>query len=507
MESLNSSKRSYTQRVRVSSAEPQGRLAKSAALVRGLAQRLGAQLIETHISWVLLTPAFAYKVKKPVRFSFLDYATLGKRRHFCEEEVRVNRRTAPSLYLGVARITGTPSAPEIDGTGRVLDYAVHMRRFADGALFSERLRAGTLSSRDVDRFAAVLAAAHAAAPVSRRAPTGHSTALRRALAALDGARPMLSVAEGAGLQAWLEAGARKLEPERISRRRNGHVRECHGDLHLGNIVDLDGQVAAFDAIEFDPALRWIDVAEDAAFPAMDFAASGRPDFAWRFLNAWLDATGEQEAAGVLRYAIVYRALVRAQAEHMRAGRSTAAAAFARAALEWAHPAPPRLVITHGLPGSGKTFQSQALLEQHGAIRVRSDVERKRLFGLGALESSHARGTDIYSREATARTYDRLFVLARSILSAGFSAVIDAAFLRREERDAARELARQCHAKFEILACEAPDAELQRRLAVRTSDASEADAAVLRRLRAAVDPLAPDEVLLCTHHSPQRRARA
>jgi aminoglycoside phosphotransferase family enzyme/predicted kinase len=480
---------------------PQGRLAKHAALVRALALRLGARVIETHISWILLTPALAYKLKKPVRLAFLDYTTLRKRRHFCHEEVRANRRTAPSLYLGVARITGEASAPEIDGAGPVLDYAVRMRRFADGALFSERLAAGTLAARDVDDLAAMLAAAHAAAPVRRRVTTGHAPPLRRALAALEGVRPMLSAAEGAGLQAWLEAGARKLAPEWTLRRRSGHVRECHGDLHLDNIVDLDGAVAGFDAIEFDPALRWIDVAEDAAFPAMDFAARGRPDFAWRFLNAWLDATGEQQAAGVLRYALVYRALVRAQVEHMRAGRSAEAAAYVRAALEWSHPALPRLVITHGLPGSGKTFQSQRLLEQHGAIRVRSDVERKRLFGLGALESSRAHGLDIYSREATARTYEHLFSLSRTLLGAGFSVVIDAAFLRRSERDAAHELARQCGVQFEILACQAPDGVLRERLAARTSDASEADAAVLRQLRAAADPLAADEPLLHGHGSP------
>ncbi|MBB3176797.1 AAA family ATPase [Variovorax sp. Sphag1AA] len=474
---------------------PPGQLAERAALVHALAQGLGAQVLETHISWILLTPAFAFKVKKPVRFAFLDYATLQKRRHFCHEEVRVNRRTAPSLYLGVARITGDASSPEIDGPGPVIDYAVRMRRFADGALFSERLAAGALSVRDVDSLAAMLTAAHAAAPVSRRAPGAHASPFSRGLAALDGARPAFSAAECDELRAWLEAGGRKLWPQWIARRRSGHVRECHGDLHLGNIIDLDGQPAAFDAIDFDPALRWIDIAEDAAFPAMDFAAQGRPDFAWRFINAWLDATGEHEAAGVLRYALVYRALVRAQAEQMRAPSGDAAARYAREALAWSRPVPPCLVITHGLPGSGKTFQSQRLLERLGAIRVRSDVERKRLFGLGALESSRARGLDIYSREATASTYARLFALAQIALAAGFNAVIDAAFLRRSERDAAHDLARACGARFEILVCQAPDEILQQRIAARTSDASEADAAVLRQLRGVAEPLGADEKIL------------
>ncbi|WP_431273061.1 AAA family ATPase [Variovorax ureilyticus] len=474
---------------------PRSRLEKSAAVVQALALHLGARVIETHISWVLLTPAYAYKVKKPVRLAFLDYATLSKRRHFCHEEVRLNRRTAPSLYLGVARITGEPSAPEIDGTGPMLDYAVRMRRFADGALFGERLAAGALSARDVDGLAAMLAAAHAAAPVKRRATAGHVPPLRRALAALEGARPMLSAAESTGLQAWLDAGARKLAPQWASRRRSGHVRECHGDLHLDNIVELDGAVAGFDAIEFDPSLRWIDIAEDAAFPAMDFAARGRPDFASALPQRM--ARRHRRAGGCGRPALCAR-LPRTRARPGRTsarGRCDAAAAYVRAALEWSNPALPRLVITHGLPGSGKTFQSQGLLEQHGAIRVRSDVERKRLFGLGALENSRAHGLDIYSREATARTYERLFALARAILDAGFSVVIDAAFLRRGERDAAHELARQCGVRFEILACEAPVAVLRERLAARTSDASEADAVVMQRLQEAADPLEDDEPLL------------
>lgn len=464
----------------------------SDSLVRALARRLRAQLIETHISWVLLTDGLAYKVKKPVRLPFLDYATLTRRKRLCAEEVRVNQAWAPSLYLGVARITGSAAAPEVDGSGRVLEYAVRMRRFADGALFSERLAAGQLRPGDVDGLAALLAAAHEGAPV-RSAPLGRAaTPHRRALAALEGARALLSRAQQEHLRHWLDEGALALAPQWRQRRRTGRVRECHGDLHLGNAVELDGRVAAFDAIDFNPALRWIDVAEDAAFPAMDFAARGRPDYGWRFLNAWMDATGEHEAAGVLRYAMVYRALVRAQVEYLRAGRCTQAAAYAGAALGGSRPAPPRLVITHGLPGSGKTFQSQRLLEQQGAIRVRSDVERKRLFGLGALESSHARGLAIYSGDTTERTYERLFALARAILAGGFTAVIDAAFLRRRERDAARELARECGVPFEILACEAPVAVLHRRLAARVGDASEADAVVLGRLASSMEALAPEE---------------
>lgn len=464
----------------------------SDSLVRALARHLGARIVETHISWILLTAGFAYKVKKPVRLPFLDYSTLARRKRLCAEEVRVNRSMAPSLYLGVARITHSASGPQIDGDGPVLEYAVCMRRFADGALFSERLAAGRLQPADVDGLAALLARAHDRAPVRRRAGSPAAGPHGRALAALEGAAPMLLPAQHRHLRRWFDEGATALGAVWRRRLLAGRVRECHGDLHLANAVDLDGQAVAFDAIDFDPALRWIDVAEDAAFAAMDFAARGRPDYCWRFLNAWMDATGEQEAAGVLRYALAYRALVRAQAEYMRGGRCAQARAYAAAALAWSRPALPRLVIMHGLPGTGKTFESQRLLERQGALRVRSDVERKRLFGLGALESSQARGMDIYAGNATARTYGRLLELARGILSAGFTAVIDAAFLMRHERDAARQLARECGVPFEILPCEAPEAVLRRRLAGRVNDASEANAAVLVRLASAMQALEPDE---------------
>ncbi|MBS0454221.1 MAG: AAA family ATPase [Proteobacteria bacterium] len=475
------------------------------SLVRALARRLDARVVETHISWILLTPGFAYKVKKPVRLPFLDYSTLARRKRLCAEEVRVNRAMAPSLYLGVVRIAGSALGPQIDGNGRVLEYAVRMRRFADGALFSERLAAGKLQPADVDGLAALLAEAHEKAPVRRKAGSRAANPHGRALAALDGAGPLFSPAQQKYLKRWFDEGVAALGGVWRRRLRRGRVRECHGDLHLANAVDLDGRAVAFDAIDFDPALRWIDVAEDAAFPAMDFAAQGRADYCWRFLNAWMDAMGEHESAGVLRYALAYRALVRAQAEYMRGGRTAQARSYARAALAWSRPAPPRLVITHGLPGTGKTFKSQLLLEREGAIRVRSDVERKRLFGLGALESSQARGLDIYAGEVTARTYERLLELARGILLAGFTAVIDAAFLMRHERDAARELARECGVPFEILLCEAPEPVLRRRLAGRVNDASEANAAVLARLAGAMQALAPDEWDAVRAHRPRRRA--
>lgn len=470
------------------------------ALVDSLRAALQAELIETHISWVLLAGDLAFKIKKPVRLPFVDYGTLAVRRICCEEEVRLNRRLAPSIYLGVSRITGTPDAPQLDGRGDAIEYAVRMCRFADGALFSERLAQGTLAAGDVDQLAALLGDFHDSAPVAAAAD-GFATAQRRqsaALAALEGAAALASAPQVAALRDWMESAAAALAPLWTARLNRGQVRECHGDLHLDNLVCLPEGVAAFDGIEFDPSLRWIDVIDDISFAVMDFAARGRSDFAFRLLNGWLDCTGDHGSLAALRFSAVYRALVRSEVEQLRGpARAAAARRYLEAALEWTRPPSPSLTITHGLPGSGKTFESQRMLERTGAIRLRSDVERKRLFGLRMLDDSRAHGLDLYQADATARTYAHLLATARTLLQAGWPVVLDAAFLRRDERAAALAVAQAAGVPLRILHCEAPTTVLRERLLARRGDASEADAAVLDHLIAAAQPLSTDELALVT----------
>ena len=454
--------------------------------LRRLAASLGAEVVETHISWVLLAGDRAYKLKKPVRLPFVDYSTPERRRHFCEEEVRLNARLAPSVYLGVSHVTGTPQAPALDGPGPAMDHAVRMRRFPPGALFSEQVQDGTLDPLLVDRFADRLAAFHAAAVATQAGDI--DLPLRRAQAALAGAAALFTPQEAAsaGLAiAATWAGVRAAWQQRVA---SGHVVEGHGDLHLANVVALDGEVAAFDCIEFDPALRTLDPVDDAAFALMDFAARGQPAQGWRFFNRWLEHTGAYDGVALLRFWLVSHALVRAQVEHLRVPHGAAALAYARAALGWLQPPALRLVITHGLPGSGKSFASQQLAGALGAVRIRSDVERKRLLGLPALADTRACGVDAYTADVTARTYARLRALARAMLRAGWPVVLDAAFLRRDERAAAAALAAHERVPFGILACEAPLAVLRERLRARSGDASEADEAVLERLSRVAEPL-------------------
>lgn len=465
------------------------------------------RLVETHISWVLLADSLAYKVKKPVRLPFLDFTTLAARRRFCEEELRLNRRLAPSLYLDVVDICESPEGPRFGGVGRVLDVAVRMRRFPDGALWSEMLAEGTLASRHIDAMAQKLSDFHRDAAVARPgsafgSAASHERTTRLLIDAIDAwhtetGSPGVDI-DWPALRAWLGGQRQALAPLWVARRLEGRVRECHGDLHLANVLQLAGEATAFDGIEFDDELRWIDVLHDIAFLAMDLLAHGQHRLAFRFVNAYLEASGDYDGLPALRFYLICRALVRAQVTAIGEGQGVHSAArcgaadYLALASALSRSADARLAITHGLPGSGKSFVSQRVIEEVGAIRVRSDVERKRLFGLGALQSSLDRVPGgIYDKVTTERTYTRLHTVAHGALGAGWPVVVDAAFLRRSERAQFAALAASLAVPFSIFDCQAELSLLRQRLEQRQAsgtDPSEADVAVLERLTGADEPL-------------------
>lgn len=452
-----------------------------------------AKLVETHISWLLLGQSTAFKFKKPLRLPFLDGTTLAARRHFCEEELRLNRRLAPSLYLDVVPICDGGHGATVGGPGEVVDAAVRMRRFPDGALWREMLRADTLAPHHVDAFARTLAAFHRDAAV---APEGSEFGAPPAHAKV--VHGLREAARTPALRAWMQTQLESLAPWWTARQRDGRVRECHGDLHLGNVLQLDGEAAAFDGIEFDAALRWTDVVDDIAFLAMDLLANDCRALAFRFLNAYLSASGDYEALPGLRFAMVCRALVRAEVATLAAEQGVPAvegcdaAGYTALAETLAGTADLRLAITHGLPGSGKSFVSQGVLEAAGAICVRSDIERKRLFGLDALVSSRDRvPAGIYDAETTRRTYARLQAVADTALQSGWPVIVDAAFLRHSERAAFAGLAASRRAPFAIFDCRADLPLLRQRIEKRMAagaDASEADLSVLEKLAGVDEPL-------------------
>ena len=482
---------------------------RQAELVASLREQLAGAgdvaVHETHISRVLLAGADAYKLKKPVNLGFLDFSTLARRQHFAEEEVRLNRRLAPELYLGVIPITGTPQAPVLGGDGPVLDYAVHMRRFSQAALLTRRRLAPDLADALAERLAAFHADAPAAgeygAPDQALAPMRENFSVIRDAVAPD----EQLAAQLSRLEQWTQTQYEALAQTLEQRRRDGHVRECHGDLHRGNIAVRDGEPLIFDCIEFNPALRWIDTASELAFLLMDLMHVGETAQARRLLNGYLMHSGDYGMLAVLRFYLVYRAMVRAkvtaigaaQHHHGDASQDDALRGYVHRALVCSRlAAVPRVVLLCGLSGSGKTSLAAALAERLPFIHIRSDVERKRLFGLPPLARTQAEPEQgIYSADASERTYARLLELSRQCVQAGYGVLVDATFLSVERRRPFRALAGELGCAFDCVALDAPPAVLRRRVAERYAggeDASEADREVLEHQLAARQGLTPAE---------------
>jgi aminoglycoside phosphotransferase family enzyme/predicted kinase len=471
------------------------------------------ELVETHISWVLLAGDHAIKIKKPVNLGFLDFSTLERRRELCHEELRLNRRFAPELYLDVVPITGTETDPRIGGDGPPIEFAVRMLRFPGDAQLDHMLERGALEAKHLDQAARDLAGFHERVAVAGpESPWGTPGAVRRPVvenfeqlrAHLDDPDALRTLER---IEQWSDAAWKAGSPDFEARRRGGFVRECHGDVHLKNMALFRGRVIFFDCLEFDPALRWIDVINEVAFPVMDLEDRRRSDLARRFLNVWLEFTGDYAGLRVLRFYLVYRALVRAKvvairlrqgglAEPERADVARQCREYLALADGFLTPRPVFLWVTHGLSGSGKSTLAEAVGERLGAVRLRSDVERKRLSGLAPLARSGA-GLDqgLYAADATRATYERLAGLAADVVHAGFPAIVDGAFLKRAQRDALRAVAERLGVPFAILDLRAPDEALCERISERERtghDPSEADLAVLEHQKRTREPPGADE---------------
>ena len=458
------------------------------------------RLVETHVSWVFLTGRYAYKVKKPVKLPFVDFSTLRLRKRFCDEELRVNRRLAPDLYLGVVPIGGTPAAPRV-GRKPAFEYAVKMREFPAEARLDRRIEANRVPRSAIAEFGAQLAAFHADLPpvrgISAKATAGTTKRNIDELAALLHTAREREALEA--LRTWTERQRSRAMPLLAQRAAAGAHRECHGDLHLQNLLWRHGKIMAFDALEFDRKLRDIDVISEAAFLAMDLHAHGRVDLEYELLSHYLEAGGDYGGVDVLPFYLVYRALVRAKVAAIKQAQSPdghGPKRYLATALDLAAPKSPLLVITHGLSGSGKTTITNELIGSLPAIRARSDLERKRLHGLAAAARSRSGlATGLYGPAATGRTYAALAKIAAALLRNGENALIDAAFLLRAERLAFRQVAAANAARFAILDCTASPAELRRRIRARSRagrDASEADLKVLEHQLATAEPLDPAE---------------
>ncbi len=470
-------------------------------------------LHETHISWVLLAGDFAYKIKKPIATEFLDYSSVSKRHHACCEELRLGSRYAVGLYLDVVPITMQDGLIRMDGDTQPIEFAVRMRRFDEDVLLSHRLKTNSLGRQDMIQLATTIASFHAAA--SRLEPTPKDIVPK----ILDQAQqnfkclfmePLLrqdpTVQE---LESWTSNQSENHRQCFINRARNGFIRECHGDLHCGNIVFWRNQWVPFDGIEFNSEFSWIDVISDIAFLVMDLQELGHSELSSALLNAYLEQTGDYQALEVLSWYLVYRALVRAKVAVMRERQlnevqrlNMEQIALAKAYIGLADRLTKlgtrKLWITHGLSGSGKTTGSQQIVEREGAIRIRSDVERKRIFSTVASQSKNHFGDGMYSASASEATYQRLHEVARGILQSDFNVIVDATFLRSVDRQRFYSLAKSERAEFRILDFQVDEATLKQRIEHRrltSSDASDATLETLANQLLSQDPLSADELKL------------
>jgi uncharacterized protein len=471
-------------------------------------------MLETHISYVMLTGRYAYKIKKAVNLGFVDYRALNDRRRYCEEEVRLNRRLAPDIYLDIVPISGPAASPVVGGSGPAIEYAVKMREFSQDALLSHMLDRGELTTSHIDALADRVAAFHGAIEVAGAdGPFGRPDEVHRF--ALDNFAELHDHVDNESdraaldaLRQWTDREYHARRHQFQARRRQGFVRECHGDLHLNNIALVDDRITVFDCIEFNDHMRWGDVMGEVAFVVMDLEDRKKPDLAFRFLNGYLERTGDYSGLAVLRFFLVYRAMVRAKVTWFRAAQvpagdeKTAAVSeyrgYVKLAERYGQTPKAAIVLMHGLAGSGKTTCSQRLAETVGGVRIRSDVERKRLHGL--LARTHRRSaldSGLYTAAATKQTYEHMYALAHQIAAAGYVAIVDAASLKRWQRDMFRDLSSELGVPFVIVSVTANDATLRDRVAARSengTDASDAGTEVLEHQQRRQDPIAVDEQL-------------
>jgi uncharacterized protein len=471
------------------------------------------RVCETNISWVVLTGLYAYKIKRNVRFDFIDASTLAKRHHLCGEELRLNRRLSPALYLDVVPITREPGGLRVDGEGVIVEYAVRMRQFDASQELSALLDRHDVDQQELADLGQRMARYHEdAAAATFDGKFSHTAQLHDAvlgnlatlLCHLDG---VAALPELGCLIDWTHDYLHDSLPQLRMREQRGAIRECHGDLHARNIARWEGQLLPFDCLEFDPKLRWIDVMNDVAFLVMDLTAHGRKDLASAFLNAYLERTGDYDGVRHLPFYSVYRALVRAMVDSLAVeGDAERRRDFqcrlrnrVKAAAEYATRPTPTLFIMHGPSGSGKSWLSERLAPLLGAVRIRSDVERKRSGGVASTSSAGGAAFEegLYEPAMSHRTYAHLLECAESCLKGGMNTIVDAAFLEKEHRRLFRDLAARQGVAFIILSCAADSTTLAERVRERVGSGvgpSDAGLDILEHQLRSQERLGADEQL-------------
>ncbi|MGK7911133.1 MAG: AAA family ATPase [Synechococcus sp.] len=473
------------------------------------------QLLQTHISYVLLTGEFAYKVKKPMNFGFLDFTTLEKRRFFIQEELRLNQRGAAELYLEVLAISKHESGDyELGGTGEAVEYTLKMRQFPQETLLPQLFDRGELTPDLVVALAKEIASFHSNLTTSDRISSFGSVAGVRA--AFDENYEQTAGFIG-GPQTQEQFDQTKAltdrffaeQAEMLERRvQGGFVRECHGDLHLGNICYWNNRFYLFDCIEFNEPFRFVDVMYDIAYIVMDLQLRKRPDLSALFLNTYIEHTGDYEGLQVLPLYVSRQSYVRAKVTSFMLGDpaisaetkaevTATAAKYYQLALQCLQPRSGSLYVMCGLSGSGKSTVASALSQTLDAIHIRSDAVRKHLAGINLYErgSSGEFGSGIYTPEMTQKTYDRLQQLGILLASLGYPVILDAKYDKQALRQAIANAAKQHQLPLKFISCEAPLETIRQWLGARTGDIADATADLLDKQIQAFEPLTTEEQMM------------
>jgi aminoglycoside phosphotransferase family enzyme/predicted kinase len=452
------------------------------------------ELLQTHISFVLLTGPYAYKLKKPVNFGFLDFSTLAKRHHFCEEEVRLNRRLAPELYLGVVAIAENDGkysfAPDHAEPGQSMaaaEYAIKMPQFDQSNLLINLFEQGKIKPEHMIDIGKQMAQFHAIAATNDHIASFGTMAAIKAVADdnygatdryIGRAQTQAQFDQTKAFTDKFFAEHEQLFSDRIAQ---GKVKECHGDVHLKNICLYEGKIRIFDCIEFNEPFRNSDILYDAAFLLMDLQYRGRRDLANIFLNTYLEQTGDYDALPLLPLYGSMRAYIRAKVtsfllddpnipEPVKASAANEAAAYYKLAHDYASSSQGKILLMSGLSGSGKSTIARTIAPKIEAIHLRSDVIRKHLAGVGLLEQA---GDEIYTPEMTTKTYTRLANLATLLASQGFNVILDAKYDRQNLRDLVTQAATAQNIPWQIVYCQAPIEALKQRLGDRAAQGGDA----------------------------------